>query len=111
MLTALIRQALGSDTGAAMAEAGAIAAHLPGLLGFDAGLPALPLDQLRDDPDALRAWFAGLFGDSSADTAGIWLGHLAGLLGASAPVTGSGRRPTPGGSPSWPPRAALPRSR
>jgi len=60
-----------------------VAFHLPGVLGLDPALPALPLARLLADAGALRAWLAALAADGAA--LGRWFGHLAGLLGAGPP--------------------------
>ena len=66
-----------------------LADHLPGLLGFDDGLPPLPLGELASDPDAMRGWIAELatdFADDGRSALVAWLDHLGRLLGSAAPV-------------------------
>lgn len=83
-------------------EAAAVAAHLLPLLGFgDATIPQFPFTQLSD-PGALNGWFASLLQGGATAPVVNWLGHLAGLLGASAGVTGSGTEVDPWVAPIVP---------
>src|SRR4051794_12117562 len=50
----------------------ALVDHLPGVLGFDPGLPLLPLIELVQEPGAFRDWLAGL--DEAALRA--WATHI-----------------------------------
>lgn len=74
---------------------GEIADHLLPLLGLGAGtssIPRLPILDLAEDPAAARGWIRDLVeGTGMSD----WLGHLAGLLGASGAVAGSGSESDP----------------
>jgi hypothetical protein len=69
-------------------QAQAVATHLLSLLGLSGGaIPPFPFAKLASDPGAVRAWWLGLLQGGGAPIQ-AWLGHLAGLLGAAAPVVG-----------------------
>ena len=79
VIEGLLRRVLAEAAGGA-GEAGRVPHHLPGVLGLDPALPALPLARVLADPGALRGWLAAIAADGDALSA--WFGHLAGLLGA-----------------------------
>ena len=73
----------------AAGEAKVLAEHLPALLGLDGSLPMFPFATLASDPKALTSWLTQLISSGSSPMV-AWLGHLSGLLGASAPAVATG---------------------
>jgi len=68
---------------------GAVAAHLPGVLGLgDDGIPQFPFLDLATNPAALQSWFQSVI---QAGAMSKWLAHLAGLIGVpDLTVNGTG---------------------
>ena len=93
LIVALLKQVLSqlAATVAPGTEAAAVVHHLTGLLGLDGdGVPAFPITDLATNPAALQNWLRGLASGAGAAMQ-MWLGHLAGLIGASGvAIQGSG---------------------
>jgi hypothetical protein len=87
VIMGLLKQALQS-------VAGGVAGDLLGLLGLGAdGIPQFPFLELFSNPAALQGWFNSLLQSGTATT---WLGHVAGLIGATGgTVNGSGTSADP----------------
>ena len=84
LILGLVREKLAEIGGTATGDAAALAANLIPLLGLDGSLPAFPFARIAEDPTAIAIWLRSLLAGSPAPMLG-WLGHLAGLLGVSAP--------------------------
>jgi hypothetical protein len=96
LVAALVKVVLASTT--ADPTVTMLADHLLALLGLGdgGGIPAFPVAELTQGPVALQQWIASLIGtDGTAASIGPWLGHLAGLLGQTGPVTGTGQADDP----------------
>lgn len=92
VLIGLIHEKL-RQIGAVASEAGATALHLMPLLGFGTdGIPQFPFADLLKGPVALQNWLNTILNSSKMPA---WLGHLAGLFGASSAVTGTGAPTNP----------------
>ncbi|MBM0259682.1 hypothetical protein [Micromonospora sp. 4G55] len=70
-----------------------VVAHLPGVLGLTAGVPALPIARLGSDPTAFRDWIGALAADPVVLRS--WFGHVAGLAGADPTIGGEGTEERP----------------
>ena len=90
LITGLLHEKLSRLAGPT-GEAASLVNHLLPLLGLgEDGIPQFPFAQLSD-PSALNTWFDSLLQGQSTPPIVAWLGHLAGLLGASnTAVSGSG---------------------
>ncbi len=76
-------------------EVAAVADNLLQLLGFGSTtIPQFPFTQLAD-PGAINNWFASLLQGGATAPVVEWLGHLAGLIGSTATVTGTGTEADP----------------
>ncbi len=80
---------------------GAVASHLPGVLGLgDDGIPQFPFLDLVTNPAALQQWFQSLVQSGAVSK---WLTHLAGLIGAAdLTVSGTGTPADPWNVPVIP---------
>lgn len=85
LILGLLREKLEEIAGSAGGEALLVAQHLIPLLGLDGTLPALPFATLGSDPQALSKWLLSLTNGAPPPMT-AWLGHLAGLLGLTAPA-------------------------
>ncbi|HEY6481280.1 MAG TPA: DUF6603 domain-containing protein, partial [Streptosporangiaceae bacterium] len=85
LILGLVRQKLHEISGSATGEAAAMAAHLIPLLGLDGSVPSFPFGSIASDPAALAGWLRSLLTGTPAPMV-TWLGHLAGLMGVTAPA-------------------------
>ena len=84
----LIHQTLLKLGSSAVPEVQNTISHLMGLFGLAGdGIPEFPFTDLLNGPAPLQAWLNAMAGSGTITT---WLGHLAGLFGASLNVTGNG---------------------
>jgi Family of unknown function (DUF6603) len=84
VLLGLVKRRLQEAAASLSGPAGRVASHALPLLGFDAALPHLPLDELADDRDAARRWLRELAADADGPRPlGVWLDHLVRLLGGA----------------------------
>jgi hypothetical protein len=83
LVLGLIREKLRTLAGDANAEIAATAAHLMPMLGLGDDLPAFPFAELLHGPEALQNWLNSLIASGKVSA---WLGHVAGLFGATVPV-------------------------
>src|SRR6266487_2104525 len=75
-----------------------LADHLLALLGLDGpgGVPVFPFAALGSGPAAIQAWMRDVLGAGDVPaSAGDWLEHLAGMLGADVAATGDGTADAP----------------
>jgi hypothetical protein len=74
VILGLLKQELTSLTGA-------VSSHLLGVLGLVGdGVPQFPFLSLASDPSALQNWFQSMVQGTAVST---WMGHVAGLIGAT----------------------------
>jgi hypothetical protein len=93
-IVALLRALLSALEAGEDAALRALADHLPGALGLDSDLAALPLLALARDPHAFRAWLAAQVpAEGDVPALRSWVAHLLGLLGIDAALPAA--RPTP----------------
>ena len=95
LLAALLKVVLSQTSGDPVLTR--LADHFLALFGLaDAdAIPPFPFAELGSGRGAVQAWMAQLAGASGAATAGPWLEHLAGMLGADVTATGTGSAGTP----------------
>lgn len=90
LILGLIQYELGQLSAGLTAEAQSVVNNLLPLFGLGDGIPLFPFLQIATDGQAIQKWFLSLI-DGATPPITKWLGHLTGLLGATAPaVTGTG---------------------
>ena len=77
LLLALLREKLHGSAGPV--------SHLVGLLGLDGTVPPFPFATAAEDAGAVATWLRSMLAGASPPI-GVWLGHLASLLGVASPM-------------------------
>lgn len=87
VVVGLLRSAL-ADQSWMTGSVQSLAEGLPGILGLAGdGVPALPIAEVLHDPTAFKRWLQALVTpDGGTVPASLWLGHIAALLGVTAPA-------------------------
>ena len=90
LILGLIQYELGQLSAGLSAEAQAVVNNLLPLLGLGDGFPLFPFLEIASDGQAIQKWFLSLV-DGATPLIAKWLGHLAGLVGATlTAVSGTG---------------------
>ncbi len=89
LILGLIQYELNQLSGGLSTEAQSIVNHLLPLLGLGGGIPPFPFLEIASDPQAIQTWFASLLTGGTPPIQ-AWLTNLAGLLGSTSAITGTG---------------------